>query len=224
MPRSLTVARTESSNSLGGPDADVGADERLLEIVPGLLVDRGPTPDRPERAGEDRARLAQSVTERRRDGLLDHRLLDHRLLDHRLLDDDGRLDDQLVDDRLVDDRGVGPLAPISGRHPRTARRRLELGRSSTTRGGDEADDPDDQDRSDDDQQGLHTRRSLTVASCAPSQPAPCGRVRSVRTLQRVVATDGIVIRRKLWSRPLPTSPARPRPPPPSSACCSRSRR
>ena len=45
-------ARTESSSSVVGADADVGADQRLLEVVPGLLVDLRPGEDAADVAGE----------------------------------------------------------------------------------------------------------------------------------------------------------------------------
>ena len=47
----------------GRADADVGADQRLLEVVPGLLVDPAAGPDRGQVAGEEGPGLAQPVPE-----------------------------------------------------------------------------------------------------------------------------------------------------------------
>ena len=60
---------------MGGADADVGPEQRLLEVVPGLLVDRRGRGSR--RAGQRAPGLAEAVAEARPD----HRLHDRGLVD-----------------------------------------------------------------------------------------------------------------------------------------------
>ena len=50
----------------GGRQADVGEEQRLLELLPGVVVDAAAAPDRGERANERGPRLAQPVAQRRR--------------------------------------------------------------------------------------------------------------------------------------------------------------
>ena len=113
-PSSLTRAARPLEQLGGRPDADVGPDQRLLELVPGLVVDRGPT----EEAGERAAGLGQPVPERRA----------LRRGDDLGLDDDDRV--ELGDRCLVDlgaraDLGLGGAATP----PRGSARRLELDRA-----------------------------------------------------------------------------------------------
>src|SRR5204862_2157426 len=50
----------------GRRHADVGDEQRLLDAVPGLVVDRAPPAEGAERSGDGRARLAQPVAQARR--------------------------------------------------------------------------------------------------------------------------------------------------------------
>ena len=95
-----------------GRHADVGEQQRLLELLPRRVVDRAPASDRGERAQEHAAGAPEPVAQlgRRRqlvDDRLGHFLFDDRLLDDRLLDD--RLGLGLEDDRWRRhvDRGRG---------------------------------------------------------------------------------------------------------------------
>ena len=47
----------------GGEDADVGQDEGLFQLVPGLLVELAPAPQPGQLAGQQRPGLAQPVPE-----------------------------------------------------------------------------------------------------------------------------------------------------------------
>ena len=51
---SAPAPRTSSRMRCGGGQADVGEEQRLLELVPGLVVDLAPAADRGERAGRTR--------------------------------------------------------------------------------------------------------------------------------------------------------------------------
>ena len=106
-------------------DADVGADQRLLELVPGLGVDAAPGADRGEVARERRAGLAQPVAEPGPDRA-------PRPAGHGLVDGGGQFLVDLGDFRLrprasssATWRATSSLT--SGRHARGAGRRARGG-------------------------------------------------------------------------------------------------
>jgi hypothetical protein len=178
----------------GGGDADVGPDQGLLQLLPGLLVDLGAGPHRAEVAGQQAPGLAQAVAEaglgRRRRRLAGLGGLDrlglgagqHGLgLGHHL----GRLAGQLL---LGGDRralGLGRLLGGAGggrrrRRQRRGQRRLELGvapaRSGRDEGGDEATDHQHGDEAEDD---LHGAQG-TGRSKPPGWPSYVRNGRTVR--------------------------------------------
>ena len=61
-----TFARNRSRSSVGDPDADVGAQQRLFEVFEALLGDGAAAEYAGERAGEGESSLRQAITQRRR--------------------------------------------------------------------------------------------------------------------------------------------------------------
>ncbi len=165
---------------LGGRlDADVGADQRLLELVPGLLVDLLAGQDRADVAAEQGAGLAEPVAEPGLDrhlGSLDG-WWRQRFLDgggQGLVDLDAGLGGGLLGVDLGLELGLVPGDVVLDRlgHPRRARRRLEQGGVTLLAGPDQGEagaeeDPEHGHEDEGDDDG-HDRRSLVRGRGSPA--------------------------------------------------------
>jgi hypothetical protein len=155
---------------LGRIHTDIGADERLLELVPGLLVDLRAPGDRPDVARQQAPRLGEAVAE---PGLDDLGGLDHLGFG----DDRLGLGDDLAVGVDPDDVGLGGIDPdqlVGTERPRLDRGgagralpglggRLEHGRVAppAPHEGEAGDDEHAEDGDDDEEDdGFHGRTSL----------------------------------------------------------------
>ncbi len=155
----LTRARRSSRRSRGHADADVGPQQRLLEVVPRLVGDALATADAGERADERRAGPRHALAQGGRgDGLR--------------LDDLG-FQDLGFQDLGLEDRGARRTdLGGCGRRSRTRRRRRVDRPRRAPAVDDEHADPEQDDEPDEDEvDPLHRRATLPARRRAVAEPA-----------------------------------------------------
>ena len=161
-------------------DPDVGTQQRLFEIVPRLVGDRGAAEDAADRSGERRTGLRQPFAQRRRAHRFDDLGFEELRFDN-LRFDDGGFDDGGFDDGGFDDGrrrgGSGAVGVVTAGGSRPRRRdlaRRTRADAPTPVHQDDADPEHDHQDGEDQEDDFDTHRATTLPTVEPDR-WPAGR-------------------------------------------------